>query len=65
METTLVYIKKEDFAKSNADKHDRIDRLWDQEEANSILAEIQGNQTQQWCLRQKRDLRKALENSMT
>jgi len=35
--------QKEDFTKSNADKHDRIDRLWDQEEANSILAEIQSN----------------------
>ena len=37
--------QKEDFTKINADKHDRIDRLWDQEEANSILAEIQSNQT--------------------
>ena len=41
---TGVY-QKEDFTKSNADKHDRIDRLWHQEEANSILAEIQSNQT--------------------
>ena len=33
--------QKEGFSKNNDDKHDRIDRLWDQEEANSILAEIE------------------------
>ena len=62
MGTTLVYTKK-NFTKSNADKHDRIDRLWDQEEANSILAEIQSNDSAV-VSETKRDLRKVLENSM-
>ena len=35
------FLQKEGFSKGNSDKHDRIDRLWDQNEANSILAEIQ------------------------
>ena len=37
--------QKEGFSKNNDDKHDRIDRLWDQEEANSILAEIESLET--------------------
>ena len=35
------FLQKGRFSKGNSDKHDRIDRLWDQNEANSILAEIQ------------------------
>jgi DNA topoisomerase-3 len=33
--------QKENFKKSDQDKHDRIDRLWDKEEAERIHSEIQ------------------------
>ena len=45
MVITLVISKKENFSKSDADKHDRIDRMWDQDEANTILADLNNHDT--------------------
>ena len=39
------YFQKENFSKSDADKHDRIDRMWDQDEANTILADLNNHET--------------------
>jgi DNA topoisomerase-3 len=38
------YFHKEGFSKNPSDKHDRVDRLWDQDEANSILAELKSHE---------------------
>ena len=44
MVITLV-ISKRKTSKSDADKHDRIDRMWDQDEANTILADLNNHET--------------------
>ena len=48
------FLQKEGFSKSSDDKHDRVDRFWNQDEANSILAEIQSQETAEITENKKR-----------
>ncbi len=46
--------QKEGFSKNNKNNHDRVDRIWYQEEANSILADIESHDLASVTENQKR-----------